>query len=177
MKTINLKRKILISLGIVIVSMSLLTYALYVFSRSMDARAEKIASTRALIDMRTRGLENLAELNRQAPLAAGYQQILDLLLPTQDQLLDFPRWVDGLARTYRLNVRATFEGNQSNPTEGAPGSAAFSLAIGGSYGEIMSFLKFLEVDSKRFLISFTKVELNRSDDMFNAKARGLVFYR
>lgn len=157
--------------------MALLTYALYYFSKSMNERADKIALTRALIGMRTRGLENLAELNRQAPIAAGYQQVLDLLLPTQDQLLDFPRWLDGLARTYHLNVRATFEGNQANPTESSPGAAAFSLTVGGEYREIMSFLKFLEVDSKRFLISFTKVELNRSENTFNAKTRGLVFYR
>ncbi len=84
--------------------------AFYVLGIQLGSISAKIAREKGFMAQRTDAVGLLAELKKVAPEAEPYKQAMDSLLPTQDQLLDFPRYLDALAKNYSLSVSFNFQG-------------------------------------------------------------------
>lgn len=120
----------------------------------------------------------LAALKTQEDTAAGYQRVLSLLLPTQDQLLEVPRAIEQLARTHQVEGRFTFLGSPSAGPTSAGASLPFSFAGNGTPLQLTSFLEDLESKNPRYTVRVGQAEITAGSDGVSALSiNGDFYYR
>lgn len=143
----------------------------------IEAQAGRIAEDRILLRDRTASVAALAELKMRAPQALAYEQKLNAFLPAQEQLLDFPRTLDNLARVRQVALNFAFQGGQTAPQGDTPGSVGFSLDITGTFEDIQGFLKDVELEPPRFLAAFDSFDVMRSGEDYRFLGQGRVFFK
>lgn len=151
--------------------------ALWWFSNDIQSLAEKVVAERSRIERRAGAIEILASLKRDAPATEEYRRAIDLVLPSRDQLLDFPRWLEGVARAHRLDVDFRFQGAQVAAGENVPGYVGFWMRTGGKLEEIVAFLKGLELENSRFLVSLDAFDIKEAAGNYELMSQGRVFFR
>ncbi len=171
------KREILI--GFAIIFGSILVFAAIIFFVSQDVavQAEKVVIARTLIAERGATLSALAGLKKDAPAAARYKTALNAILATQDQLFDFQRWLEGLARGRSLSMSFSFQGSPALPSAEAPGYTPFTIRTGGGFASVLGFLKDIELASPRFLLVLDTFTLRSGGGNYDFSANGRVFFR
>lgn len=171
------RRELLISLFVIIGGLLIFSATLYLLSSDLSARAEKIVADRALISQRSAALEFLAESKKNTPRADVYKQAMDRILVSQDQILDFSRWLDGLARVRQVGLSFSFQGGQVSPHGDAPGYIGFSLDLNGKLDDLTNFLKDIEFQSPGFLINLDNFDLSRNGSNYRILTQGRVFFK
>ncbi|MCL5733559.1 MAG: hypothetical protein M1334_02765 [Patescibacteria group bacterium] len=81
----------------------------------LNNQAAQIVSQRADLQNKIALLSALGDLKVQSAQANQDQQKMDALLPSSDQLIDFPNWLDGLSRINNVNMNFSFQSNQTPP--------------------------------------------------------------
>ncbi len=162
--------KLSISLGIIAV----LVLGIIFFGFRVDSLSEKVITTRQELGERSRSLQSLASLRSDySTKGQSYLNVLYNVIPEKDELIDLSKNFQVIAQEGQLDYGFTFLG-ENPPIAENLGSVKFSLSLGGSLNELLSFLKNLE--NFRYLISLENVSLNRADRM-RMNIRGDVFYR
>jgi hypothetical protein len=171
------RKKFLMQIGIASGVIAALVLATGWFAADLETQAGKVAQDRILIRERSASLTALAELKRSAPQALRYEQKLNAFLPTQEQLLDFPRTLDNLARVRRLTLNFAFQGGQTTPQGDTPGAIGFALDVSGDFEDVLGFLKDVEFEPPRFLAAFDTFDLTRSEEGYRLFTQGRVFFK
>jgi hypothetical protein len=143
----------------------------------VQAQRSKVVQDRVLIRERSAAITVLAELKRNAPRALQYESKLNAFLPTQEQLLDFPRTLENLARVRRLTLNFSFRGGQAPPRDGAPGLVSFELDVAGMLEDVLGFLHDVEFSPPRFLARFNAFDIVRTGEAYRLLTNGDVFFR
>ncbi|MBM3257133.1 MAG: hypothetical protein FJY98_02275 [Candidatus Liptonbacteria bacterium] len=173
----NFKRAFWTHVGIAAGGIILLVGIIGWLASDIEAQASRVAQDRTLIRERSTSIAALAELKHRAPQATLYEQKLNAFLPTQEQLLDFPRTLDNLARVRKVALNFAFQGGQALPQGNTPGSVGFSLDVTGAYADIMGFLKDVEFEPPRFLATFDSFDLTRGGEEYRFLGQGRVFFK
>lgn len=121
----------------------------------------------------------IAALQSQEEIAARYQRVLALLMPTQEQLLEVPRNIEELGRSRQVEARFQFLGS---PAAGAskPGdSLPFSLTASGKPAALLTYLEDLEIKNPRYTISISGTDMSLRGEESDAtlSATGNFFYQ
>lgn len=150
--------------------------AIWQIGIQLSTQTSEIVRSRNLIAERAVAVAQLSELKRAAPEIAPYENTVNVLLPDQDQLFDFPRYLDSLSKIRSVNISFSFQ--NIHPSEGtAPGFAAFAMTANGSRENLIGFIKELESPSARFLVAIQSVSLSRSGTSYQANIPGRVFIK
>ncbi|MEK7195264.1 MAG: hypothetical protein AAB655_01055 [Patescibacteria group bacterium] len=173
----SFKREIIISASVIIGSILIMSVALYFLAKDIDSQAEKVAAARFAISDKALALEALANLKNGVPKADLYKQAMDKILVSRDQLIDFPRWLDGLARSRQVAFTSSFQGNQVEPQGGLPAYVGFMMDAGGSLNNLIGFFKDVETQAPRFLVNFERFDLNGGGSEYKIAAYGKVFFK
>lgn len=177
MMNASLRRELVVA-GIVIGGGFLLFAMLLAWlSSDLNRQAEKIQGARAAIATSIRSFERLADLQRGASGAARSAEALGALLPNKDELFEFPRTLDTLARINNVNLTFSFQGATVPPGPGVPGRTGFSITARGSAAAVAAFLAEIEARSQQFLLSLDALTLDRDGTEYRASGRGQVFFR
>jgi hypothetical protein len=132
---------------------------------------------RSIVERQSQLVAGLASLKTTAPEVAKYQQALAALLPKKDDLVNFSGWVDGLSRAHNVSKVFSFQGNAIVPGDGQPGFIGFSLDAHGAYGDLVDFLKDVELKAPRYLTALGDFDLRReSPSAFRVSTQGRVFF-
>lgn len=138
---------------------------------------KKISENRFAFMQYSRTIDLLAELKRAAPVVKSYQEKMNLLLPKKDDLVEFPRWIDGLSRVNKVSHNFAFQGSMVAAQEKEPGSMGFTLDVSGANENVRNFFRELELRSNRFLTSVDSFDLAESVEAVRVLARGRIFFR
>lgn len=153
------KRRLLKKIGIAVGIIAILAAFLIALNIDINSRVAAISAARDELALRSRTVELLtganSDLKRADPLFANLQS----LLPDKDQLINFPRELQRVAKTYLVDAGFSF-GAEKAGTSNKPGSIKFTMTIGGDFDNIIDFLKYVE--SHRYLISLDSVDVRRS---------------
>lgn len=174
---IHFKRELLIDFGIIVGSILFIGLGIYILSGMLSTQADKISAERTLITRKAAAIAGLASLKRDLPQAEIYKKSLDQILVSQDQLLDVPHWLDGLARGRRVALSFSFAGTQTQPSGNSPGTVPFSLDIGGTLDDLIGFVKDVEIEPPRFLMNLDGFSLNGSGSAYRITASGKVYFK
>lgn len=147
---------------------------LVILGFDIGSQTQKIRTQRESLVNRTQSVSTLANLQNDFNESQKYLSALENILPTRDQLIDFPRELEIAARNQNLGFGFSF-GNEKSPSNSEPGATTFSVTLQGTQTQIFNFVRFLE--QSRFLISFSTFDMNRSGERFNTTIRGEVFFK
>ena len=173
----SFRRSLIISLIAIFAGFIASAVVFYVLGIRLDSLSTKVAREKGLMAQRTDVVDILAELKKVAPEAEPYGRAMDSLLPTQDQLLDFPRYLDALAKNYGVSLNFNFQGEPIAAQKDSPGSLGFALSLTGQFSNNLEFLKALEAKSARFLLVVQNFSLSRVSGGYNMGVHGLVFFK
>jgi hypothetical protein len=174
-------RRLWISSAIILGSIAIASAAFYYISQDISGNVNKIVADRMLINQQTNAVSTLAELKDDAASAQPYQAAMEQLLPTQDGLIGFSGWLQGIGNADQVAVTTTFNPNAiiNNNTPGNPNSAGamgFSLQAQGSVAAIAAFMEDIQTKSGFFVqINSFNLVGGSSGDMLSAQ--GLVFFQ
>lgn len=150
--------------------------AFYFLMGDIASRSNAIAATRVLVAQKNSSLAAFAEIKKDTAEAATYETAMDKLLPAQNDLINFPQWLQNFAATFNVTTNFLF-GETVAATPSAPGSIGFSLTAQGSEGDTLSFLKNLESQAPGFLLSFDSVNLTESGSGAKVVVTGEMFFK
>ncbi len=91
--------------------------------------------------------------------------------------MDFPRWLDGLARAQQVTLRVSFQGEPVSATQGLPGFYRFSADMTGELNAILNFMTSVELRTPRYLARFENFEYSQSGDQARVTSQGRVYFR
>lgn len=159
-----------ITIGIVAAFIVLTIWVRYDISRLADAvrrgregQAERAAAATAL-----------KTLQADALRAKPYRSTLENILPTKDNLIQFPREIVALGKQSGVDVAVTF-GSETASTEKTPGSIRFAMAVDGTYDAIGVFLG--AVERSRYIVAWDSIDVTDQKGRYRATIDGRVFSR
>ncbi len=168
-------KQLWISLGIIIASIIATTVAFYYFSGEIEARVASILRARSDITAQNMSLSLIASLKSNTPQATKYQTAINHLLPTPDNLINFPGMVDTIARSYGLNDKVVFTGDPVPAAAAVPGYAQFTLEADGADVDLRSFLRDIELKTSQFVIEVKSFNFTGSGPASRLSLIGRVF--
>ncbi|MDP2598290.1 MAG: hypothetical protein Q8P49_00495 [Candidatus Liptonbacteria bacterium] len=171
------RRELLISLAVLFGGVIAISGGLYVLDGDLGTQAARIVLDRALIAQRTQTISGLAELKRDSPQAKAYRDAMNVLLVTQDQLLDFPHWLDGLARSRSVALTFSFDPAPTMPQGDSPGFSGFSISVTGPIQNAVDFIRDAESRAPKFLVSLTNLDVTRSGSEYRIASHGQVYFK
>lgn len=173
----HFRRQVIISLIIILGSAGLSIAAISWLKKDIQLQAEQISNQKNIINKRIAILGNLAELKKMMPQAEAYKKAMDAVMLNREDLLNFPRRLEDLARIHRLGINFSFKGEEIKPQDDKPGYANFSVDVMGTIDNLINFIKDVEYRSVGFIAAFESVDFLKSDDNYKANLQGKVFFR
>ena len=153
--------------------LSLLVGALVIwlgFDISRRALIIQENKTKALSYSKTASV--LSFLRSDFEKAKTEKQFLENILPRQDELLNFSRDLNSLAKQNNLQLAFSF-GSQKEGDQSSPGYINFNLIIAGA---LTNWLKFFDdLEKSRYLVSFSGVQILSNGKEHQLNINGKVF--
>ena len=175
--TPSFRRYLIVSITILLGSVAV-CIALFLFlSNDLAVQAHAIAANRNTVEESAQALTLGTALARRAGEASHVLTAMNNLLPSKDALLEFPKWMSGIARGHNVVVRFSFQGDTTNPTATDPGSIGFSIDASGSHSDLSAFLEEVEAKSTSFLVTFSSLNFRKDSATYRASAHGKVFFQ
>lgn len=173
----SFKRELI--LGICLIAGSILAFlgVSSFLSGKLSEIATSITTSRFLLAKRAELLENLADIKKTSSEANTYKQKIDALLPTQEQLLNLPQALNGLASAHKVSFSFTFKGTPTVPQASSPGWIAFAMDSSGDLNSILLFLNDIEPRSTRFILSIDNFDLSKVDQGYHLVAQGKAYFQ
>ena len=147
---------------------------LFLLKINMESSVKKIGEQYNTLAARSNSLLSLATLRGEFTKANPYFSFLENILPPRDQLLSFSKELENIARKNNLEFSFSF-GEEKLSSGKEPGQISFRLIINGSYENIYNFLS--DIETSRYFIDPSSVDLVRKDSVFSATFNGKVFFR
>lgn len=168
----DFKKRLTIHIGVPLAVFILLLASFFFIGGDIAVRAERIKQLRGEISFRSQANQSLASLRRDAQKASDYVFILDNILLSRDQLLDFPRRTEAVA--LQNNVSFSFGFGGETPKDGADfGTINFSASSAGSFDNLLNFLKYIE--NSGYFVKIESFDLQRKESNFQGSFSGKIF--
>ncbi len=147
---------------------------LFLLKINIESSAKKISEQYSALTARSNSLLSLATLRGEFIKANPYFSLLENILPPRDQLLSFSKELENIARKNNLEFSFNF-GEEKVSSGNDPGQISFRAIVNGGYEGISEFLKGIE--SSRYFIDPSSVDLVKRGLVFTATINGKVFFR
>ena len=152
--------------------------ALAWLNHSLSEETGKVVEKHVVLAQYSQTVDLLADLKKVAPLVVSYQDKINLLLPRKDDLLEFPRWLNGLSRANKVSLgNFAFQGATVAEKDTDAGYLGFTLDVAGPLDGIGQFFREIELHSSRFLVGIDNFDVSQADGAARALVRGRVFFR
>jgi len=169
--------KTIINLSVLLGFLVFVVLIISFLGKEISDKTLQISTHRGEIEGRIMSISRLAELREAAQNAEPALLELRSLLPKQDELVAFPRYIENLANNNDLESRFEFRGGDVLPSESTAGSSPFYLSVTGSYRNIGSFVEALEGGQFIITINTFDVVSQRESTSYRAEIQGQVYFR
>lgn len=144
--------------------------------RETQGRLERIASIRDDLRARSNAAESFSALRAEYEEIKPYLPVIDALIPSENQLLNFPRDISTLARQEGMDATAIFRGGSQAPPGEPSGlrSAEITVTTVGDFTALLSFLRRL--DTSTYSITLDSLDfIRQKENTFRAAMNGKIF--
>ncbi len=173
----DFNRYILTSFEVIIGCAVIVAAIVFLLTSDIASRASDISTNRDRITKQSDSVVMLADIKNNSAEAQEYTTAMDALLPPQNELINFPKWLQGVAATYSVNVDFSFTSEIIAPNSTAPGSNGFSLTVTGNSDNVISFLKYLELEAPAYLLSLGSFDLSQNGSDVKIVIGGKLFFK
>lgn len=177
MQNDRFKQRFWISATVVIFTVVVSSAILYFLSAHVGQTANAVGAERKAAASGNATLQDLANLEQDAPAAANYQAAMDKLLTSQAALIAFPTQIEAMGRTHSVSTSFSFEGSPAPATAAGPGSTGFSLDVSGPIANVIAFLEDFESASPILLSSLETMSISGDGSNYTLSAQGTVYFK
>lgn len=150
----------------------ILAVLLLLLGLDISRRTGAIIRQRQDLASHSQSLNSLALLRSEAERANKIRGAIQDFLPSGDQLISFPKSLEGLAKSNQLGFGFTFNSEVAGSVA-EPAVSNFTLVTRGLYNNFLNFLK--AVEKSKYFVGFELFDLNRKDKDFEIIMKGKVF--
>ena len=176
----SLRLPLLAVLITIVVSFTVWFGVHYFLTSNIEKDILTIQQERGALSRTTTLAAQTADLKAQEPIAASYERVISVLLPTQEQLLEVPRTVEQFGRTQGVEAEFTFTGSGQGGVVQPGSSLPFTVRATGPSNRLALFFKDFEVRIPRYTFDVTHVDLAGSllqPEQYSLSLRGTIFYQ
>ncbi|PIT93122.1 MAG: hypothetical protein COU06_01845 [Candidatus Harrisonbacteria bacterium CG10_big_fil_rev_8_21_14_0_10_38_8] len=158
MKKLNLSpftKKLLIHISIALGGSLLVIIAIILVNGDINRRLERITEHKVNFAIRDQALGILTGSGYDPERAQEAKEVLNTILPSSDELINFPKELRDIASTSNVSIAFSF-GTENKSTGDKPGDISFTMSASGDQDNLLAFLK--EVESHPYFIQFFSVD-------------------
>ena len=155
------KKRLLTRLAILGGGIILLVLFIILLNVDINKRMAAIEESKALLASRDEAVSLLTHSQLDLERVENGISVLGRVLPNKDELINFPRELEGMANKYLLDIGFSF-GVESAGVESRPNSISFTMTLSGAYEDITDFLE--ELEEHRYIILIDSAEVRRGND-------------
>jgi hypothetical protein len=172
------RKELIIGVAVFFGGILIITAGLYFVSNDIALKVSTIVTDRALLSNRSQAIDSLAGLKKNLPEAERYTKAIGQILVQKDQLIDFGRWLDGLARSRQVAISSALDGTEIKSGIGTLGSIGFNIDASGGLPNLLNFIQDVELRSPRFLVDIVGFEVTQiSGSEYKVASRGKVYFK
>lgn len=172
------KKALLTDLSIIFGSILIAVFLSFLFLDRLDSHISEAVSLKKAARERFSMVESILRLKAESEEALVYEPKINSLLPSQDDLLDFPRFLMDEGKKMGLNINVSFSNSPVMPQPSQAGYIAFSIDVDGPYSILANFLDEIETGRKKFFIVLDKFDFSYSrEDRYRLIGKGRVFFK
>jgi len=169
----DFKKRLLINIGISLSVCLVLLVVLFSIASDINKKTEHIKNLKTELFFRLNSAGSLAILTKEAEEAKNYNLQLEKILPRYDQLVNFPRDINIIAKQAQIDINTSLGKEETPNKDTLLKQTNFSLAGQGSFENFINFLKFLEIG--QYLIKIQTLDFTKQDGNFKILLTGRVF--
>jgi len=169
---LDFRRWLLRNIGVSVSVVLVFAILIILLANDISHRADTIVQQRQDLVRRSEAFNYLATLRFDSEKAKELSGKLRNSIPTRDQLINFSKNFEGLAKNNRLDLGLFFE-SEIPSTDLVPGINNFKITSRGSYSDFLSFLR--SVEASQYFVNFTSLDLTQKGKEFEIAMRGKVF--
>lgn len=174
----DFKKSLLINIVFILLVLFLSIFFINYFGNLIAVQTDEIIKNRQNIALYTESLLNLAQLKEAVPQVEMYQQKLNLLLPSKDNLIDLSRWINNVAKSTGVAVNFSFVGGGVDATDEEVGYENFSISVIGPLSNIEKFLYNIEKISPNFILAINDFSIFKiNQNSYELRGGGRAFFK
>ena len=139
----DFNRYIWMNSAVILGALAIAVVAFYLLAGDITARSNAIAVARTQIAGQNNSLAAVAEIKQDSAEAAQYKTAMDELLPVQNDLINFPQWLESVAATYNVTAGDFFYRRYGVGHAHAGRHDRFPLTTEGGSDGVVPFLEDL----------------------------------
>lgn len=170
------KRSVYVNTGVIFISFVVFLAAIWFVGHLIQQSGRQLVDQFANYFYQSYAAERLLNLKQLEPQAKDFERKIDILVPVQDQLLNFPDFMKNLSNANVVTMSLSYPGSITQPGKG-PGAVAFTMSASGPLTNLQNFLDALENKTKQFWVGVDSAEFIRNGDNYTLTAHGKVFFR
>lgn len=169
------KKKFLVRLSISLSAVLLLIIANIFIDSDINRRVVKIQNLRKDLAFRAQAVNALLVLKEESRRAQNYLGVLQNILPSPEQLINFRKAVRTMGISNQVDADLTF-GAQESGIDGEPGHIGFNMSA--NTNSLDAFANFLTgIETGNYLVAINSIQLNQSVKGVKATLAGQVYSR
>lgn len=164
-------KKQLFTIGVGIIIIVVLITALIFIGFDISKKAIKVSESKQDIYFRSNIIKSLSILRSDINKIQPYIYGLNNVLPTKDQLINFPRELSLIASQNKINLSFNFSGENSNDR------LKWIELTGTAEGDFINIINFLKsIENSNYSVKIDNIDFNEKDDVSKTIFNGKVFY-
>ena len=169
----SFKFRLISSLSVTLGTLLIIAVVIVYLGFDISTKAGFISDTQAQLFKRVVDITNLTKLKEQEKAADAALFKLNNALPKRDSLFSVSRDLGDFARARSLSFGSKF-GDEIASKDDKPGFIRLEMNTGGSYADLVSFIKDIEASS--YFINLLNFDIVRQGARFSALINGEVFF-
>ncbi|MDI6717687.1 MAG: hypothetical protein QMD86_01370 [Patescibacteria group bacterium] len=151
----------------------LMIAVVFVLGWDIKNKAEKAQTLRKQLQIQTESYELITILQADKEKSAKYLLRMDNFLINKDELINFPKEMNFLAKGNGFNQSISF-GGETVPTGASSRKTGFGISLEGQ-GGLDSLMKYLNaVEQSRYFVNFSNIDVNLEGVKIKAVMNGEV---
>jgi hypothetical protein len=176
-------RQVAIKIGIILVVVIISFVAISFLSKNIKEKALNISGLQAQTkNLSTMG-ETFSKLMKDYQTVEPYLTSVQVLLPSQNEIINFSKDISDLAQTFNIELGFAFEKNEVKKISEGISAVGFSMSLKGDFSKAVEFI--IALKDSRYFVDLTAFDFTggSSDNIakgvktISAVVRGRVFIR
>ncbi|MEK7193899.1 MAG: hypothetical protein AAB651_00910 [Patescibacteria group bacterium] len=169
----SFKKRLLLTIGVIPLGILILGAGLYFLGMDIKGNVKRVRNARQELLFRSKIGEKISVLKNQAEQAKLYSADLENILISRDQLANFSRDVNAIAKQNQIDLTSSFSGETPASADGL-GSIGLTMTAAGSLENIINFLKAF--NESRYSIKLNFLDFVSQGEKFKALFNGQIFF-
>ena len=169
----SFKKRLTIIISAVLGGIITLGTILFLIDSDISKKSLQIKTSRNDLNFRLNATQSLVILQQEFRQIQDKIYLLDNILPSRDDLVNFPKDLNALARNNNIILNMSL-GQEGRDPGGKFGATNFTISGSGGLSNVSKFLNDLK--SSRYSVNFNKLDFTREDNNFKILLGGQVFF-